>query len=129
MGVHATEVELRTGWFVESVTSAAMIVLVIRTQRVASGADPAGPCSSTLLVVGLTLLLPYSPLARPLGFVPLPASFLAVMGLVVLLYVVAAETAKSVFYRGEERRGETDPAVISTRPTGVFRRMRSIEAR
>jgi len=54
-------------------------------------------------VVGLTLLLPYSPLAPLLGFVPLPPVFVAALGPIVLLYVVAAETAKSVFYRREER--------------------------
>jgi hypothetical protein len=71
------------------------------------------------VVVGLTLLLPYSPLAPLLGLVPLPPVFLVALGPIVLLYVVAAKAAKSVFYRREERRRETDPAVISTRPIGV----------
>ncbi len=55
--------------------------------------------------------------------------FLVALGPVVLLYVVAAEVAKSVFYRREERRRETDPAVISTRPIGVSHGMKWIEAR
>jgi hypothetical protein len=74
---------------------------------------------ATLVVVGLTLLLPYSPLAPLLGLVPLPPVFLVALGPIVLLYVVAAEAGKSVFYPREERRRETDPAVISTRPIGV----------
>jgi len=51
--------------------------------------------------------------------VPLPPVFLAALGPIVLLYVIAAEAAKSVFYRREERRRETDPAVTSTKPIGV----------
>jgi Mg2+-importing ATPase len=77
--------------------------------------------TATPLVVGLTLLLAYSPLAPFLGFVPLPASFLVVMGFVVLLYVLAAEAAKSLFYRIEGRRRETGPADISARPIGISR--------
>ena len=118
--LHAEEAELRTGWFVESVVSSALIVLVVRTRRPFYRSRPGRPLLiATLVVVGLTLLLPYSPLAPLLGFVPLPPVFLVALGPIVLLYVVAAEAAKSVFYRREERRRETDPAVISTRPIGV----------
>jgi Mg2+-importing ATPase len=113
--LHAKEAELRTGWFVESVVSSAVIVLVVRTRRPFYRSRPGRPLlSATLVVVGLTLLLPYSPLAPLLGFVPLPPVFLVALGPIVLLYVAAAEAAKSVFYRREERRRETDPAVIST---------------
>ena len=118
--LHAKEAELRTGWFVESVVSSALIVLVVRTRRPFYRSRPGRPLLiATLVVVGLTLLLPYSPLAPLLGLVPLPPVFLVALGPIVLLYVVAAEAAKSVFYRREERRRETDPAVISTRPIGV----------
>ena len=74
---------------------------------------------ATLVVVGLTLLLPYSPLAPLFGFVPLPPVFLAALGPIILLYVVAAEAAKSVFYQREERCSETDRAADSTRPIVV----------
>ncbi len=102
--LRATEAELRTGWFVESVVSSALIVLVIRTRRTFFQSRPSQSLSiATLLVVGLTLLLPYSPLARLLGFVPLPPVFLVALGPILLLYVVAAEAAKTVFYRREAR--------------------------
>jgi Mg2+-importing ATPase len=54
-------------------------------------------------VIGLTVALPYTPLAPPLGFVPLPPPFFIAPALVVLLYVAAAEVAKGFFY-GRERR-------------------------
>jgi Mg2+-importing ATPase len=53
---------------------------------------------ATLLTVGLTLVLPYIPLGALFAFTPLPPSFLAVMGGIVVLYMIAAELAKKAFY-------------------------------
>jgi Mg2+-importing ATPase len=90
----------RTGWFVESVVSAALIVLVVRTRRPFLRSGPSRTLLvATLLVVAAAVALPYSPLAPAFGFVPLPPLFLAATGLIVLLYVVGAETLKRVFYR------------------------------
>jgi P-type Mg2+ transporter len=92
--------EFRTGWFVESVISASVIVLVVRTRRPFTQSRPSrGLLVATLSVVGLTLLLPYTMLSVPLGFVPLPPLFLAALLCIVVGYVVAAEVAKKVFYR------------------------------
>ena len=72
--------EFRTGWFVESVISASVIVLVVRSRRPFTRSRPSrGLLVATLAVVGLTLLLPYTPLNGPLGFVPLPPLFLAAL--------------------------------------------------
>ena len=92
--------EFRTGWFVESVISASVIVLVVRSRRPFMRSRPSrGLLGATLAVVGLTLLLPYTPLRAPLGFVPLPPVFLAALLCIVVGYVIAAEVAKKVFYR------------------------------
>jgi Mg2+-importing ATPase len=53
---------------------------------------------ATLLTVSVTLLLPYTPLALALELSPLPPSFLLIIGLIVILYVITAELAKRVFY-------------------------------
>jgi Mg2+-importing ATPase len=92
--------EFRTGWFVESVISASVIVLVVRTRRPFIQSRPSrGLLVATLAVVGLTLLLPYTMLSGPLGFVPLPPLFLAALLCIVVGYVAAAEVAKKIFYR------------------------------
>jgi Mg2+-importing ATPase len=103
--LHATPAQIRTGWFLESVISACLIVLVVRTRQSIFRSRPSRPLLiATLVIIALTLLLPYTPLARPLGFVPLSLVFLAPLCLVVVMYVATAEWAKSIFYRFEESR-------------------------
>jgi Mg2+-importing ATPase len=90
----------RTGWFVESVLSAAMVVLVVRTRQPLLASRPSRSLTlATLLVLGATLLLPYSPLGKLFGFVPLPLPFLGLLALILLAYVVSAELVKRWFYR------------------------------
>ncbi len=61
--------EFRTGWFVESVISAATIVLVIRTRRAVFQSRPGTYLlMATWIVAGITVALPYSPLRTMFGF-------------------------------------------------------------
>jgi P-type Mg2+ transporter len=95
----------RTGWFVESVVSAASIVLVVRTRGPLLASRPSRSLAlATLLVLLLTLLLPATPLGRLFGFVPLPPRFLLLLGLILVAYVLSAEAVKGWFYRNELRR-------------------------
>jgi Mg2+-importing ATPase len=98
--LRATPAQFRTGWLLESVTSAALIVLVVRSRQPFFHSLPGKSLAiATLLTAGVTVMLPYTPLAWAFDLRPLPASFLLVMGLIVILYVIAAELAKRVFYR------------------------------
>ena len=98
--LHATQIQFRTGWFLESVVSAALIVLVIRTRQPFFRSRPGKfLLIATLSIVTITVILPYTPLAGLFGFGPLPLSFLLLIGGVVLLYIITAELVKSVFYR------------------------------
>ncbi len=99
-GMHASMAQFRTGWFVESVCSAALIVLVVRTRlRFYQSRPSRALLFATLAIVGVVLLLPYTPLARVLGLVALPGVFLLALGAIIVGYVIAAETAKAMFYR------------------------------
>ncbi|MBS1600871.1 MAG: magnesium-translocating P-type ATPase [Bacteroidetes bacterium] len=98
--LHAGVDEFRTGWFTESVISASLIVLVIRTSNAFYKSRPGKLLLiATVAVIIITILLPYSPVAGPLGFIPLPLSFYAALGIIILLYVVAAEITKRLFYK------------------------------
>ena len=98
--LHATQTQFRTGWFVESVVSASLIVLVIRSRRPFFKSRPGRYLlAATSTIVVLTLIVPYTPLARLFGFGPLPFAFMVLIGAIVLLYIIAAEVAKRAFYR------------------------------
>jgi len=89
-----------TGWYVESVLSASLVVFVLRTQLPLWRSRPARPLLLATAAVALIALgLPYSPLAGLLGFVPLPASTLVILLVVIAAYIAAAETVKHWFYR------------------------------
>ena len=92
--------EFRTGWFIESVLSASMIVLVIRSRKPFLTSRPGRFLFvATVFVIVSTLLLPLSPLREPFGFVPLDYRFIVGIGLVLFLYVLSAEVSKRSFYR------------------------------
>ena len=98
--LRAEPAEFRTGWFVESVVSATLIVLVVRTRGSFLRSRPGRALLiTTLSVAAATLAIPYTPLGTAFDFVPLPPIFLGLMGLIVLGYVASAELAKRWFYR------------------------------
>ena len=98
--LHATTGQFRTGWFVESVLSASLIVLVIRTRRPCVTSRPSASLLLSTLLIGLvTIVLPVTPVGTFLGFESLPLIFWAALLGILLAYVVAAEFAKKLFYR------------------------------
>jgi len=101
----ASPEQFRTGWFLESVVSAALIVLVIRTRKPFYKSRPGKYLLiATLSIVAATLALPYTPLARVFGFTHISPVFLIALTLILAGYVLMAEVAKAFFYRSEARR-------------------------
>lgn len=96
----ATIEQFRTGWFIESIVSAALIVLVVRSRRPLFKSRP-----SKLLVLAtgvaviIAALAPHLPVASFLGFERMPAHFYPIIASVIFAYVVSAEVTKKVFYR------------------------------
>jgi len=95
-----TSIDLfRTGWFVESVVSASLIVLVIRSRRPFFKSTPRKHLLiSALLIVGAALIFPFTPLGDLFGFSPPQISFLLVMAIIVVLYIIVGEVIKRIFY-------------------------------
>lgn len=92
---HAGAPLFHTAWFVESLATQTLVIFVIRTRRLPLRSHPSAPLlASALLVVLVGAALPYTPLARDLGFVPLPGRILATIVGLVLGYLVMAEFAK-----------------------------------
>ena len=96
----ANQDQFRTGWFLESVVSASLIVLVIRSRQPFFKSRPSKYLLiATLLTVAATVVLPFTPLGEIFGFRPLPLSFLLLIAIIVVLYIVSAELVKAVFYK------------------------------
>jgi len=90
----------QTGWFVESVISATLIVLIVRTRLPFFKSLPGKYLSiATSLIILFVLILPFTPLASLFGFVSLPLSFYGWMLLIVAAYIISAEIAKRWFYK------------------------------
>jgi Mg2+-importing ATPase len=90
----------QTGWFVESVISATLIVLVVRTRLPFIKSLPGKYLViATVLIIAAVLALPFTPLATLFGFVKLPLQFYGWMLLIITTYLISAEIAKRWFYK------------------------------
>ena len=97
---HANAESFHTGWFMESLATQALVLFSIRTVRSPLRSRPSRALASTVLgVVALGLALPFTPLAEPLGFVPMPASFYVFITCATLLYLGLADMVKRPLMR------------------------------
>ena len=89
-----------TGWFVESIFTQTLIVHIIRTRKIPFFQSIASPLlmTTTLIAVAVGGLLPYSPFAKDLGLVPLPAIFWAWIAGFMLCYSVITHFVKVWFH-------------------------------
>jgi Mg2+-importing ATPase len=98
--LRVNEGQFRTGWFLESVISASMIVLVIRSKKPFFKSKPGKYLlMATLSISVLTLILPFTPLGTLFGFTALSFTTYLSLLLIVVVYIVAAEVTKTIFYK------------------------------
>ncbi|MCB0606645.1 MAG: magnesium-translocating P-type ATPase [Lewinella sp.] len=96
---HVDEGRFQSGWFLESVLTEIIILFIIRTVHPVWKSRPAGFLVWAGLLVAMTAAaLPFLSIGRFLGFEALPATLLAGMIGVALLYGIMAETTKRVFF-------------------------------
>ncbi len=98
--LQADEKLFQTGWFVESLCTQVLVIFIIRTRGnpLKSRAHPVLTATS-LAVVAIAVVLPFTPIGAHFGFVPPPARFYFILGAMVLVYLCAVELAKRGFYR------------------------------
>lgn len=96
-----SEAGFRTAWFIESLFTELIILLIVRTHRPLLRSRPGKWLLwSTVLVAATTLTLPYLPwIAALFGFVPLPLYLLGILAGITLTYAVANEVAKQYFFK------------------------------
>ncbi len=92
---NANAVLFHTGWFVELLATQTLVLFSIRTAGNPLRSHPSRPLTiTTLLIVALGILLPYTPLAGPLGFAPLPLLYYLFLAGVIVVYLLLVELVK-----------------------------------
>ncbi|HQR56368.1 MAG TPA: magnesium-translocating P-type ATPase [Burkholderiaceae bacterium] len=97
--LHVSPAEFRTAWFVESLLTEVMILLVVRTQRPLWRSAPSPILFwISAAAAGAALALPYLPVSQALfDFVPLGPGVLALLVGITVAYVITNELIKSAF--------------------------------
>jgi Mg2+-importing ATPase len=121
--LHAHAAEFRTGWFVESLSTQALIIFVIRTRRQPFWRSRPGPALTiaSLVVPMIGVALPYTPFGHALGFTHLPLVYYPILGSMVIAYLALVERAKGIFYR-RRHIGPPVAAPVSSRARRIHRR-------
>jgi len=105
---HADQVFFHTGWFVESLATQTLVLFVIRTAQDPFRSRPSVPlAATTLTIVAIGVILPFSPFANALGFTPLPAAYFAFLTVATITYLLLVEFGKRVLFRKQTQRSET----------------------
>jgi P-type Mg2+ transporter len=112
LGFDASHTLFRSGWFVESLATQSLAIFAIRTRRVPFfRSRPSTPLLvSTLLVVALGFVLPFSPLAHRFGFTDLPLGLVGVIVAIIPTYLLTLELGKRLFYRRQAVAPSPAPA-------------------
>jgi P-type Mg2+ transporter len=100
-GFHAGPALFRSGWFVESLATQTLVIFAIRTRRLPFfRSRPSLPLTlAALAMVTVGTVLPFTPLARLLGFQPLPGPFFGFLIGAIISYLALIEVGKHWFYR------------------------------
>ncbi len=99
---HASETLFHTGWFVESLATQTLVLFIIRTAGNPFASRPSRPLTVTTLgIVALATLLPFTPLAAALGFTPLPLGLLALIAAMTVVYLILVDLVKRPLMRAQ----------------------------
>ena len=107
---HAHEALFQSTWFVVSLLTELLVVLVLRTHMPCWKSCPGRLLwTSTAAVALLAIVIPYlGGFSKAFGFTPLPAHLLAVGFIIVGVYVFTTELAKHWFYGKFDRPGASN---------------------
>jgi Mg2+-importing ATPase len=94
----ASATEFRTAWFMESLLTEILILLVIRTSRPFYKSRPSSfLMAAVIFCFILSLTIPYLPLASVFSLYALPITLVGSLLVLVLLYFMGAELIKKTF--------------------------------
>jgi len=91
----------QSGWFIVGLLTQTLIVHMIRTEKIPfiQSHASAPVIWMTVLIMGLGVVIPYTPFGTYLGFVPLPAVYFFWLTLIILGYSLLTEIIKRWYIR------------------------------
>ena len=108
LGFHTPQEMFQSSWFILSIITELLTLLVMRTRKPFFKSRPAPLLLFSTLGVGLlTMLIPYLPLEKVLNIVPVPFPMMMALLGIAGLYILATEIGKHFFFRANPRKGAT----------------------
>lgn len=99
IGFKADQELFQSGWFILSIITELLVLLVMRTHKPFFNSKPAPLLLFATIGVGImTLILPYLPLQKILNIAPIPPLILLTLFGVAFLYIFTIEIVKHYFY-------------------------------
>jgi Mg2+-importing ATPase len=98
---HASQVLFHTGWFLESLCTQTLVIHIIRTGKIPFIESKPSKflILTSLFIVIVGLIIPFSPLAKPFGFVPPPPSYFVALISILTIYLFLVQLVKKWFVK------------------------------
>ena len=97
---HASPEEFRTAWFMESLLTEIIILLIIRSPKTFFKSRPSRYLlGATIFTFMACITIPYLPVARLFKLEPLPFNLFACILVIIIVYGLVAETSKRFFLK------------------------------
>ena len=98
--LNASIAEFRTIWFIESLISASLIILIIRTKSVFYKSRPSKYLIISIFsIIGIIIVIPYTIIGKLFGFVSPPLIYFPIISIIVFTYICMTEVVKKIFYK------------------------------
>lgn len=105
IGFKAQEVVFQSSWFIISILTELLILIVMRTQKPFYKSKPVPLMMFTVVSMGiLTLILPYLPFHQFINIKPIKPAILLSLFAITALYIVTTEIAKHYFYKSKSHK-------------------------
>ncbi len=98
---HASQEFFRTGWFLESLCTQTLVIHIIRTGKIPFIESKPSKflIFTSLFIVTIGIIIPFSPLATPFGFVPPPPTYFIALVCIIIIYLFLVQFVKRQFIK------------------------------
>ena len=98
---HASAALFHTGWFIESLCTQTLVIHVIRTEKIPFFESRPSKflIFTSIFIVSLGIIIPFSPLAKAFGFVVPPRGYFVALFLMVTTYLFLVQAVKVWFVK------------------------------